>query len=239
MLNLLIINDNINYCKSLLNYISEKSSKIRIYSIANTLSEGINILNTGAIDIVLIDIKYSIDTILNSFKNIENTYYEKYRSSFIVIYDRITSNNSHDFIHSYILSSNTQEEIILSKINEIIETKISNFYNLELINKINQELKYIGYNLSYYGTKYLCECIALAYNNSENCDNLNKDIYPIIAKKHNKNINNIKCNITKATNAMYYDCEEARLKDYFHFYTVTQPKPKLVLFTILNKLQKK
>lgn len=236
MLNLLIINNNIDYCKSLLNFISENSTQTRVYSIASNLNEGINILNTKLIDIVLINLDCDIRTILDSFKNIEASYSEDYNKSFLIVSNNDINKITHKYIYDYISPSSKEMHIISSKINEIAEKKSLDINNSKLVNKINCELEYIGYNLSYIGTKYLCESIALIYNNYDNSENLKKSIYPILAKKHNKTINNIKCNITKATNAMFYDCEESRLKKYFSFYSITQPKPKLVIYTILNKL---
>ena len=82
----------------------------------------------------------------------------------------------------------------------------------------------------------MSESIALIYRNHDYSENLNKNIYPVIAKKYNKTVNNVKCSITSATTSMFYDCDETRLKNYFNFYTVIKPKPKVVIHTILNKI---
>ena len=74
------------------------------------------------------------------------------------------------------------------------------------------------------------------YKNYEHYENLNNEIYPILAQKYNKTVNTIKCNIIKATDSMYYDCDETLLKNYFHFYTDYKPRPKLVIYTVLNKI---
>lgn len=193
MLNLLIIDKDINNSKRLLNYISENSSQIKVHSIANSLYEGIEILNNGLIDIVIINVDNDINSIVLSLHNISNIYFEKYRKSIIVFSKFINNKLSDPYIYKYVYHTDN-------------------------------------------GTKYLSECIALIYNNYDNCENLTKSVYPIIAKKYHKTINNVKCNITSATNAMFYDCDENRLKEYFNFYTICKPKTKLVIYTILNKL---
>ena len=43
-----------------------------------------------------------------------------------------------------------------------------------------------------------------------------QDIYPIIARKYNKKIGSIKSNVIRATEAMYYNCEENTIKEYFN-----------------------
>lgn len=42
--------------KNLLNYISQNSTLIRVYSIVNTITDLTQIINTGIIDLILIDI---------------------------------------------------------------------------------------------------------------------------------------------------------------------------------------
>ena len=235
MLNLLIIDKDINHSRILLNYISENSNQVRVHSIANNLLEGIKILNTGFIDIILINLDDTIESIVINLHMISNSYFEKYRKSFLLLSDNINCVRSDSFIYEY-MSSSEDISIIFLKINEIANNKIMQLNNSILLSKINRELEYIGYNLSYNGTKYLSECIALIYSNSDCSENLNKNIYPILAKKYHKSINTIKCNITTATNCMFYECDENRLKNYFNFYTPCRPKPKLVIYTVLNKL---
>ena len=63
MLNLLIISNNLDDSKNLLNYISQNSTLIRVYSIVNTITDLTQIINTGIIDLILID----IDQLKNNF----------------------------------------------------------------------------------------------------------------------------------------------------------------------------
>lgn len=234
MQNILIIDSNINNSTKLLNYISEKSYQLRVHSISSNLTEGIRILNAGVIDITIINLNIDTNHIINSLHTISEAYFEKYKKSVLIISDTNCKNND-SFVYEYISPSENMQ-YTFAKINEIMKNKASNSNNSILVSKINKELEYLGYNLSYNGTKYLSECIALIYNNYGNSENLNKNVYPIIANKYHKTINNIKCNITTATNSMYYNCDETRLLNYFSLYTLDRPKPKLVIYTILNKL---
>lgn len=234
MQNILIIDSNINNSTKLLNYISENSYQLRVHSISNNLTEGIRILNAGVIDIVIINLNINTNQIINNLHTISEEYYERYKKSVLIISDDIYK-NTNSYVYEYISHSENMQ-YIFTKINEIMKNKTSNSNNSILVSKINKELEYLGYNLSYNGTKYLSECIALIYNNYGNSENLNKNVYPIIANKYHKTINNIKCNITSATNSMYYNCDETRLLNYFSLYTLDRPKPKLVIYTVLNKL---
>lgn len=235
MLNLLIIDKNVNNSKLLLNYISENSCQVRVHSLANNLAEGIKILDTGLIDITLINLDDNISSIITNLHTISSSYFEKYKKSILVLSNNIENASPDSYIYEYV-SSKEDISLIYLKICDIAKNKIAELNNSILLNKINEELKYIGYNLSYYGARYLAESIALIYNNYDSSENLNKNIYPILAKRYNKSVNTIKGDIRSATNSMFYECDETRLKNYFNFYTVSKPKPKLVIYTVLNKL---
>lgn len=69
-------------------------------------------------------------------------------------------------------------------------------------------------------------------------DNLEKNVYPIIANRHKKTTGNIKSNIVKATNNMYNDCNINYLLQYFQYKDDIKPTPKVVISTIINKVIK-
>ena len=107
----------------------------------------------------------------------------------------------------------------------------------ELKLKITQTLQYLGYSLKHQGTYYLSDAIWEIYQSSDPLFfNLIKGIYPIIAKKYNKTVNNVKSSINKSTENMYYECDVEKLKDFFHFCYDTKPTVKIVIFAVLNKL---
>ena len=86
-----------------------------------------------------------------------------------------------------------------------------------VIKAIKDELKYLGYNPKYYGTKYLIDVIYILFKSNDEYydDNLKKTVYPIIAKKYKRSVLNIKCNIINATDIMVYECEEKKLIQNF------------------------
>ena len=66
-------------------------------------------------------------------------------------------------------------------------------------NKINEQFEFLGFNLSHIGTKYLRECIKIDYLEYQGeAENLNKQIYPIVAKRNNTTTFNVKNSIIKA-----------------------------------------
>ena len=72
--------------------------------------------------------------------------------------------------------------------------------------------------------------------NNPNQQNLEKNIYPIISQNYNNTIHNIKCDINRANNMMYYECDASKLQDYFSLNKDTKPKIKTVVNTIIDKI---
>ncbi len=212
-----------------------KNENIRIAKIANNKEETIEILNNDNIDVVLLDINIikSNDNIISTM--IKKEKQKKYKDSIILITKNFKESQKvigNKMIFDYLIEGEDSNEI-LYKINRMIISK-----DLEgKRKKIIDELKYIGYNIEHIGTKYLVDAILQIYLNRESMlDNLQKDVYPIISKIHNKPIHNIKCDITRATECMYYECDSERLKRYFGFYDDKKPTSKTVIFTVLNKI---
>ena len=99
-------------------------------------------------------------------------------------------------------------------------------------------MKKLNFNFSYIGTKYLVECIFEIYlnKNYENF-NLNRDFYPIISKRYNISVNNVKCNITQAYMKMLCDCSIKQLENYLKIYVgIQNPKKKEVINAILRNI---
>lgn len=148
---------------------------------------------------------------------------------------------------------NSDKEVIsnftyLNKIDnsDEIVSKITKFLNNSMMNcdlklEIKSELRYLGYNPKYYGTKYLLEAIYILIENEiyNYNGNLEKKIYPIIAKKYGKTVNSIKCNIINATDIMIYECEEEKLLEYLGYYDFSKPGPKKIIESIILKISKK
>ena len=170
-------------------------------------------------------------------KYIEENKISKYNNSILVISEKCDLSpliKKNPYVFSYITKPYSLNNI-LEDLKSIIKLKKSK----DILQKINDELKKLHYNFSYNGTRYLAETIYEIYNrNNENSDNLNKNIYPIIAQKHKKTVNTIYGNIKQATNSMYFDCDEETLKKYFHYSYCSKPKVKEIIFTVLNNIIK-
>lgn len=224
MTEILLMKEKIIDSINLVNTINALSPNIRIYKIISNLDECLSIVEKHSIDLLLIEYNLFID--LNI---IDYTKIDKNVKHIIVLVE----NDNNQINSKYIFSNN---ENLLTNINKVLKLNINNKNDKKFI---FEELKYLGYNPAYYGTKYLVECIYYIYKNYGIYDeNSIAEVYPIIAKKYNKTVNNIKCNITRATSIMFCECEEKKLKEYLGMCTLPKTGSRVIIQTIINKLHR-
>ena len=234
MVNMLIAHTDMLKLKKLVNEVTTNKD-IRIAKITTEGEETLKVFNQEEIDVALIEADLLAIPEIDILKELEKKGKEKYRHSVIVVteeFEKIKKIIKNEIIYDYVLENTEYKEMML-KIEKMIKEKDIK----ENRKRIIKELKYIGYNLEYVGTTYIIETILQMYIHRElMLDNLQQDIYPIVSKIYNKSVHNIKCNINRATECMYYECDINRLKKYFSFYDDIKPTAKTVMYTVLNKI---
>ncbi len=232
MVSILIANEDLHMIKELINGVIGKNKRIKIAKIATSQEETIEILKNGEVDVAIL---YLNSTRFEAKEIFDAIYKDKYVDSIITInrnFEEAKQVIENKMIFDYIIEGSNKDEMIY-KINRIIECKDID----EKRKKIIKELKYIGYNIEHVGTNYLIDTILQLHINKElRLDNLQQDVYPIVSKIYNESVHNIKCNINRATECMYYECDSKRLREYFGFCDDTKPRAKTVVFTVLNKI---
>lgn len=245
MVNVLIADDNWNYARNLMAFINEKSNKVRVTNITINGEETLKVLNgNNLIDIVLLDLKMPIYSGIEVIEKLDREQREKYYNSFIIISGEFElmedSEIRYNQVVNRILPKTLSMEQIVAQINGLIIEREENQDLKNIKAKITNELLYLGYDFSNKGTRYLIEAIELIYIRGENfMENLNKYVYPIIAQRYNQSTNNIKCNIIRATENMYYNCNEMKLVNYFSLQMTMKPNIKTVINTVLIKIDTK
>lgn len=237
MFNMLIADDNINFIKSLINNILISNDKIRLIKIATDGKETLDIIKKQKIDILLLDLNmpiYSGIEIINLIDTLELS----------CVPDIIVISEDSEMLTQLIKSHKVDYFIAKNSFNFIENLKyiLSKIVINSSINNMNQfilsELNFLGLKIKLNGTKYLLESISYIYNsnNYRLIDNLEKNVYPELAKRHNTSISNIKSNILKSINTMYLSTDSKKIKKYFLFDDDIKPTPKLLIEVILNKL---
>ena len=144
--------------------------------------------------------------------------------------------NKHELVYKAFKSGESLN-MILHTLQQIVDSKKVESETACLRNKIINELQTIGFNLAHKGTHYLAESVVLLATTEKNNENLSKHIYPIVSKIFNKDLNNIKCNITSATEAACKNITDDVLLNYFKLSTRVKPTTKMIIYSILKKLR--
>lgn len=239
MLNVLLANRNLESLQLLQNYISQYIPDIRVGYLATDGIELLEALNQYHYDIILMETnlpkKDGFDVLqhLSSIKKVE------LQKSFIVLSknDTMIKNlNKHELVYKAFKSGESLN-MILHTLQQIVDSKKVESETTFIRNKIINELQTIGYNLAHKGTHYLAESVVLLATTEKNNENLSKHIYPIVSKIFNKDLNNIKCNITSATEAACKNITDDILLSYFKLSTHVKPTTKMIIYSILKRLK--
>ena len=188
----------------------KKFENIRICNIEYNIENCFSVLKTTEIDIIIIDLENNQNTEIDLIKYIERNKLYRYKKSIIV--------KVNQFGHKEISKAN---QYVLSYINKISE--IEHVLHVFIAKKRDM--------------KYLEETILEIYKmNIKFEGNLEKEIYPIIAKRHQKKMDTIYGNIKFATNHMIMDCKEEKLNQYLGHGYFEKPKVKEIIFKVLSKI---
>lgn len=242
--NILIITDDLKYSKSLLNRINKDIKNVSVCFIASNDKEITYSLLNYNIDLILMDSSYEHYKKLVVNKIIAK---RKLKNSIILISDcdvDETYIKASKYLYDYVIKSMDLSNVI-QKTKMLVYARKSTkryendkFQELKLKEKIKNELLYLGYKSSHKGTKYMIDAIFILLTLNDYYDNnLEKDIYPIIGKKYGRPVNGIRGCIGFATEAMTYECEEERLKEYLHMKEYEKPGGKKIIEAVLGKIK--
>lgn len=233
MLKILLLENNIEICKNITNFIQTTNLNAKLYNISINELEAKSVLKNNDINLLLINIECCSE---NFFKFLIDNFHNKFEKSLILF---SKSNFLSNFLYKYnfliykIIINIKNCKLIISELTELIKIK-SNLSN-DLLKNIDLNLEKLGYDFSYIGTIYLREVIFQIYNsNSFNYDLQNK-IYPIISQKYDKSITNIKSGIFNAT-AHCYTYSKKALEEYLNMKLIEKPKTKEIIDVIIQHI---
>lgn len=212
MTKVIIVSENINFIKKLVDELQSFKLKLNVSKICTDTTELANYLDQESTEIILMD------------KDIKKTcpkeiLRDKRKVLVILPYKK----------NSVMIDTNIALDINTACAHSTEEGRRDT---------ISAELEFIGYKFKYKGTHYLRDTIMQLYSDDNTMvDNLQTIIYPIVGKKYDKTVYNVKSSISKATEHMYCECDSTRLKDYFKLTNDVKPTVKQVIFTVISKLR--
>ncbi len=239
MINTMIVDDNIDYAKYILNNVINKFQDIKVSYIATGGQESLEILSKNNFDLIFLDLRMPDITGIEVIERLKVMNIVNFPKIIIVSgdIDLIYYIQNTSYI-SNIINKTESIESVRSKISDTInEIKYSLTFDKIQI-QVMKELSQMGYNFKYKGTKYIKETILYIYkqNNMDLLDNLESNVYRVIGIKNKKSVLNIKTNIIKATNIATNYGNKKLGNNYF--LADTKLTPKSVISTILTTLSK-
>lgn len=233
MFKILIVEKNIIQSKYLITYMNNININFKIYGIAYTLNEILDLLLVEDFDLILFDTNIYDKTYTKFFDFLKSKKLVKYEKSIILITDGKINIKENFYINNYLIKPLEQISF-----NKIIMDFFMNKDKIDITNKIKLELQKLHFKLSYKGTQYLISCVYQAFLLKEKFElNLFRDIFPVVAKEYNKSIDCIYGSIKTAIKSMFCDCKEETLKEYLNCYEIIRPpKPKEIICQILEKI---
>lgn len=234
---LIILEDNLEFSRSLLNYIIDKNKKIQLWSVAidgEEIIDKIDLLRED--DILLMDLGLpkinGIEVIKQLVERKEHIPHIIVMSGNLNLWEKLRDYAS--YIHTAI-----GKPFALSRIVNIIdkityETEQKSYEEL-----VKQELRKFDMNVTTLGYAYIVDAITLTLENNDLLKDMKNALYKSISIKNNGiNPTNIKWTIEKSLKSMKRYTSTNIMKSYFHVQTREKLTTKLFIATIVENLSK-
>lgn len=190
MYKIIIYNNDLETIRTICNNLFFKYRNLKIMGVAITESEFFDMCEKIKPHIVFIS-----QDLLNNLKS--NQILQKIEHKIILCKNKKNFRNS-----KYILYITKEEKF--NFIQKDFDTFLLNIDKKYLRKKIHKLLERFGFNFKLTGTNYLFESIiySVIHKDEYLFENLEKNIYPYVAKKFNVSIGNVKWSIVRSINNM-------------------------------------
>ena len=223
----LIYSNDLSFLKGLNNYISNiKNLEIQMCTSLSLLKE-----NLEKISYILVIIDTNNDMEAINYKYLSNLQI----NNIVLLYDSLDNIEESVISDKKFILKERSLENVKALLSYDTSDENDSFLVLYTKKRILNEIKGLKFEVTNIGVQYLIDCILLIKCNDA-LYNLEKDIYPIVAKKYNVTSNKVKWNIYSCINNMSRNNSMERINRYLGFSYNRTPTPKVLVFTIVNKI---
>ena len=223
----LIYSNDLSFLKGLNNYISNiKNLEIQMCTSLSLLKE-----NLEKISYILVIIDTNNDMEAINYKYLSNLQI----NNIVLLYDSLDNMEESVISDKKFILKERSLENVKALLSYDTSDENDSFLVLYTKKRILNEIKGLKFEVTNIGVQYLIDCILLIKCNDA-LYNLEKDIYPIVAKKYNVTSNKVKWNIYSCINNMSRNNSMERINRYLGFSYNRTPTPKVLIFTIVNKI---
>ena len=223
----LIYSNDLSFLKGLNNYISNiKNLEIQMCTSLSLLKE-----NLEKISYILVIIDTNNDMEAINYKYLSNLQI----NNIVLLYDSLDNIDERVIEDKKFILKERRLENVKALLSYDTSDENDSFLVLYTKKRILNEIKGLKFEVTNIGVQYLIDCILLIKCNDA-LYNLEKEIYPIVAKKYNVTSNKVKWNIYSCINTMSRNNSMERINRYLGFSYNRTPTPKVLIFTIVNKI---
>lgn len=223
----LIYSNDLSFLKGLNNYISNiKNLEIQMCTSLSLLKE-----NLEKISYILVIIDTNNDMEAINYKYLSNLQI----NNIVLLYDTLDNIDERVIEDKKFILKEKSLENVKALLSYDSSDENDSFLVLYTKKRILNEIKGLKFEVTNIGVQYLIDCILLIKCNDA-LYNLEKEIYPIVAKKYNVTSNKVKWNIYSCINNMSRNNSMERINRYLGFSYNRTPTPKVLIFTIVNKI---
>ena len=223
----LIYSNDLSFLKGLNNYISNiKNLEIQMCTSLSLLKE-----NLEKISYILVIIDTNNDMEGINYKYLSNLQI----NNIVLLYDTLDNIDERVIEDKKFILKERRLENVKALLSYDTSDENDSFLVLYTKKRILNEIKGLKFEVTNIGVQYLIDCILLIKCNDA-LYNLEKEIYPIVAKKYNVTSNKVKWNIYSCINTMSRNNSMERINRYLGFSYNRTPTPKVLIFTIVNKI---
>lgn len=229
--NVLIVDDNSEFVVSLYKYIQTEIKYIRTIGIASNGNEALKYLAKAKPDIIILDLKMPKLNGIDFLKRISNT-----DINVIVISGEIELINDlviKDFCNVKNVYIKPFEFHKLKEDFISLKNSKDNYDDKELMKIIDKELYEFNFNKASIGYRYLIECVIEVFKNQDKIINIEKYLFPSVAKKLNiKKPQTIKWTLIKLLDSMVRYTDTEIILKYFPY---TQNPTTKIFISMVNE----
>lgn len=218
-----IFSNNFYMVKKSCNVLFNTSNNIKLLGVVDNYDELLEIYNNSKIDLIIISdsninnikLQYILKNIKIKIVFCKNT--QKYRNSKYQLYLPINSDDTY-FINQF-------------------KKFISRFDNRNIRERVFKILENLNFDFKLIGTNYLLDAIIYSYQNKNDYrfENLEKHIYPYVAKLYKASNKNIKFSIIRSVNNMNSHTKLSNSSKRCIVFS-DRVTPKLLISEIVNRL---
>lgn len=226
---ILIASKSLNFVKRIINSIDNE--KLKVAKVCTNFQEILRNLRCYDINFLIIDFSLTINEINDIIKLLNQVSKNK-----PIIFLICNKNIEYKYDNVYFFYKEIDMNFIVNYLKYLENYNLSvKRDNLILENKIKEEMIKMGSELKNKGDYLIISVIKHIILNKNVGNNLERDIYPIIALNMGISKKQIKWNINYSINSIYFTKHETMCK-YLKIKSFEKPKTKFVISTILNRL---